>query len=89
MKSENPEGKNVPCSTLLGAPTRPGNYTMYCAEANYEPTLVRVFEQNGSLMVDDPHIGNAPLADYHAGLTEIRWERLSQNAVANRKTGND
>ncbi|MBE7157223.1 MAG: hypothetical protein INR62_02085 [Rhodospirillales bacterium] len=59
-------------------PTAPGPWQIACAETDYEPQPVRVFDQAGELWVDDPVVGSYPLDVYHYNLIDLRWRPAAQ-----------
>ena len=58
-------------------PSASGAWEISCAETDYQPARVEVFEQTGALWVDDPHAGRYPLDIYHWSLIDIHWRPVS------------
>lgn len=56
-------------------PTEVGTYLAACNETDYEKYNVEIFDDNGTLVVNDPEIGTCNLTGYD--LTELMWKPVT------------
>lgn len=61
-------------------PVEPGSWEVACAETDFEPHRVMVFEQAGELYVECRDVGTNTVDAYHRGLMETRWRKASPGA---------
>lgn len=57
------------------APTEEGDWLMQCFETDFETETVKVRMMRGELWAVDCAIGSLPVAMYHDGLIECRWQK--------------